>query len=85
MELIGKFSDYTEHQFKNFIEAIRDAETEAERDRLVRHFIDVVPHPAKSDLLYYPGPGTDGSVEGVIEIIKEWCTANGLPGFKSQL
>lgn len=83
MELIGKFSDCTEHQFKRFIEAIRDAETE--RDRLVRHFIKVVPHPAKSDLLYYPEPGTDASVEGVIEIIKKWCEVNGSPGFKPQL
>ncbi|OCR22811.1 colicin transporter [Pseudomonas syringae] len=77
-----KLSDYTEHQFMKFIEAILDAETESQRDELLYHFKTVVPHPASTDLLFYPEDGADDSAEGVVRTIQEWCLANGHPGFK---
>ncbi|WP_323550902.1 MULTISPECIES: bacteriocin immunity protein [unclassified Pseudomonas] len=43
----------------------------------------LLPHPAGSDLLYYPQPGADESPEGVVQEIQTWCLANGVPGLKS--
>lgn len=74
-------SDYTEDEFIRLIKAIDDAASEAEQGELVEKFNRVVPHPAGSDLLFYPEPGADDSPEGVVVVIKEWCRANGQPGF----
>ena len=74
--------DYTEQDFKALIEAIDNAETEADRGALVEHFNKIVPHPAGSDLLFYPEDGADDSPDGVIEIIKGYCLSKNLPGFK---
>jgi hypothetical protein len=75
-------ADYTKQEFKALIRSIDNAGSEEERGALVEHFNKVVPHPAGSDLLYYPEDGTDESPEGVVQIIHAWCLANGLPGFK---
>ncbi|MDD2050868.1 bacteriocin immunity protein [Pseudomonas putida] len=82
MKLKTNLADYTEQEFKALIKAIDDSGTEEERDALVEHFNKVVPHPAGSDLLYYPEEGTDESPDGVVKIIQAWCLANGLSGFK---
>lgn len=83
MESKEKLADYTEDEFKSLIQAIDDAETESQQAELVEHLNKIVPHPAGSDLLFYPEPGADESAEGIVQIIKAWCTANGLPGFKA--
>jgi hypothetical protein len=78
----NSISDYTEDQFITLIRELDGAATERKRNMLVGHFNKVVPHPAGSDLLYFPEPGADYSDEGVVRTIREWCSANGLPGFK---
>ncbi|WP_353620523.1 bacteriocin immunity protein [Pseudomonas sp. MWU13-3659] len=82
IEIKKSLSDYTEFQFTALIKAIYEAESEGQRDTLLLHFEEVVPHPAGTDLLYYPEPGADDSPEGVTATIQAWCMANSLPGFK---
>ncbi|WP_371228743.1 bacteriocin immunity protein [Pseudomonas sp. QE6] len=83
MNLKSNLSDYTERDFIAFINAILNAGTEDERGTMVEHFNLIVPHPAGSDLLYYPESGADDSPEGVTATIKVWCAAHGVPGFKA--
>ncbi|WP_122314792.1 bacteriocin immunity protein [Pseudomonas cichorii] len=83
MELKTHLTDYTEQEFKVLIQSIESARTESERDELVDHFNKVVPHPAGSDLLFYPEAGEDDSVDGVTQTISNYCLDKGLPGFKS--
>ena len=78
-----KLADYTEQQFIALIRELDGADTERERDILLDHFNIIVPHPAGSDLLFFPEPGADYSDEGVVRTIREWCAANDHPGFKS--
>ncbi|MBP5947601.1 MULTISPECIES: bacteriocin immunity protein [unclassified Pseudomonas] len=82
MGLKSNLADHTEQEFKALIQAIEDAKTEDERDELVDHFNKIVPHPAGSDLLFYPEAGEDDSAAGVTSTVSDYCLANGLPGFK---
>ncbi|MFJ2480241.1 bacteriocin immunity protein [Pseudomonas sp. NPDC087598] len=83
MELKSHLAYYTEEEFKSLIQAIEDARTEDERGELVDHFNKIVPHPAGSDLLFYPEAGEDDSLDGVTRAVSDYCHANGLQGFKS--
>lgn len=83
MGLKSQLADYTEQEFKALIQAIEDAKTEEERGELVDHFNKIVPHPAGSDLLFYPEAGEDDSADGVARTVSDYCRANGLPGFKN--
>lgn len=83
VESKDKLADYTEDEFKSLIQAIDGAEAESQQAELVAHLNKIVPHPAGSDLLFYPEPGAGESAEGIVQTIKDWCTANGLPGFKA--
>ncbi|MFJ2714931.1 bacteriocin immunity protein [Pseudomonas sp. NPDC087346] len=82
MELKSNLAEYTEQEFKALIEAIDDADTEEVRGELVEHFNKLVPHPAGSDLLFYPEDGADDSPEGVVQAIKEYCHTHHLQSFK---
>ncbi|PQQ32849.1 bacteriocin immunity protein [Photorhabdus akhurstii] len=39
-------------------------------------------YPDGTDILFYPSPGQDDSLEGIVKQIKEWRARNGKPGFK---
>ncbi|WP_312373923.1 bacteriocin immunity protein [Stutzerimonas nitrititolerans] len=82
IEIKKSLSGYTEYQFKELVKAILDAEPENQRDTLLLHFKEIAPHPAGTDLLYYPEPGVDDSPDGVTQTVQAWCLANGLPGLK---
>lgn len=82
MEFKSDLADYTEQEFKALIDAIDDAGTEEDRGELVEQFNKIVPHPAGSDLLFYPEDGIDDSPDGVVQTIKDYCLSKGLPGFK---
>lgn len=79
-----KLSAFTRAEFIQFVDDISNdrAETEAQSDAWVRHFKFIVPHPAKSDLLFWPEDGADDGPEGVVAEIEHYCRKNGLPGFK---
>ncbi|RQO54981.1 bacteriocin immunity protein [Pseudomonas sp. KBW05] len=86
MPLPARFSEYTEVEFVQLLEALAKEDCEAENDKradlLLLHFETVSEHPSGSDLIYYPEPGADNSPEGVTQNVKEWRAAQGLPGFK---
>ncbi|AZD31607.1 bacteriocin immunity protein [Pseudomonas chlororaphis] len=82
MQKKDSLSEYTEAEFIELIQAIGSCKTEQERDELLDRWDQLVPHPAGTDLLYYPEPGADDSPEGITQTVKEWRAANGLPGFK---
>ncbi|WP_226478687.1 bacteriocin immunity protein [Pseudomonas sp. MWU16-30323] len=80
------FSEYTEAEFVELLEALcredREADNDDRADLLLLHFEKVSGHPAGSDLIYFPEPGADSSPEGVMQIVKDWRAAHGMPGFK---
>ena len=79
------FSDYTEAEFLRFLQEIRAANKSASDeilDPLLTRFCEITEHPDGTDLIYYPEAGADNSNESIIQIVKAWRTANGLPGFK---
>lgn len=84
--LKNSFSEYTEAEFVALLEELAEEDEEAESDGradvLLLHFEKISEHPAGSDLIYYPEPCADNSPEGVVQIVKDWRAAQGLPGFK---
>ncbi|RMP64626.1 hypothetical protein ALQ18_01828 [Pseudomonas marginalis pv. marginalis] len=78
---------YSEEEFIGLIDEIRKedkAPTDERADELLFHFRQIIGHPSGADLIYYPQSGADISAEGITKTIKEWRTANGLPGFKER-
>lgn len=86
MPLPASFSEYTEAEFVQLLEALAKEDWEAENDHcadlLLLCFEKISEHYSESDLIYYPEPGADNSPEGVTQIVKEWRAAQGFPGFK---
>lgn len=82
MKTRSALGEYTQQEFELLIRAIEGARTEQVLGELLEHFNKVVPHPAGSDLLFYPENDADGSVNGVVKAISDYCFSNGLPGFK---
>lgn len=83
MKLKNSINDYTEAEFKQFIEAIINCEgDEKTQDDNLEHFIKITKHPEGSDLIYYPEGNNDGSATAIIKEVKEWRAKNGKPGFK---
>ena len=79
------FSDYTEAEFLRFLQEIRAANKHASDeilDPLLARFCETTEHPDGTDLIYYPEAGADNSNESILQIVKAWRAANGLPGFK---
>ncbi|MDN3221007.1 bacteriocin immunity protein [Pseudomonas nunensis] len=78
-------SDFTEAEFIAFIKNIRVVNkggTDDELGELLEKFSKLAGHPDGYDLIFHPEPGADNSAEGVTKTVKEWRTAQGLPGFK---
>ena len=71
-------------EFLDFVVSIFqvNTENEIEHNGWVRHFNMLSPHPAKSDLIYWPAEDADNSPEGVVVEIERYCRENGLPCFK---
>lgn len=78
-------SDYTEAEFIAFIKDIRvinKGGTDDELGELLEKFSRLAGHPDGYDLIFHPEPGADNSAEGVTKTVREWRSAQGLPGFK---
>lgn len=84
--LKASISEYTEAEFVALLQELAKEDEEAENDDradlLLSHFETISEHPAGSDLIYYPEPGADNSPEGVMQSVRDWRAAQGLPGFK---
>ncbi|MBK4992570.1 S-type pyocin domain-containing protein [Pseudomonas sp. S37] len=89
MELKPNLSQYEEHSFLGFVEAIWQAETDkATHNAWIFHFNNIVAHPAGSDLLFYSNAADDGAVNSpsyVVETVKWWHQQNGRAAFKDQV
>ncbi|MGY2290929.1 bacteriocin immunity protein [Pseudomonas sp. SDO528_S397] len=79
-------SDYTETQFVQFLQDHLDASDKGMSEEALNNFLyefcELTGHPDGTDLIYYPEPGADDSVEGITQTVKAWRAVNGLPGFK---
>jgi hypothetical protein len=83
MDLKSKLPDYTEAEFMEFINEIKfGSNDEATEDKLIFHFKTIIDHPAGSDLIFYPENKDENTAEEIIQILKKWRAAQGLPGFK---
>jgi hypothetical protein len=83
-ELKERYEDYTESELIGFLDdiyAVRSS-SEAENRSWIRHFEKITEHPMGSDLFFYPQPGADCSLLGVLDTVKRWRAENGKPGFK---
>jgi hypothetical protein len=81
-----KFESYTEQEFIEFINKVTDfknMKSEQQSNELTLQFHRICPHPAGAALIFWPESEGLDSPENIIRIIKEWCEANGKPGFKS--
>jgi len=79
-------TQYTEDEFKQFIEKIfkeNASSTDDNLDPLLDLFEEMTQHPDGSDLIYYPENEGDDTPERIVEIVKEWRASQGLPGFKN--
>jgi Colicin immunity protein / pyocin immunity protein len=82
--LKSSLSEYTESEFLALIKEICSAAgTEDYQDELLENFIEVTGNAVASDWIYYPENGEDDSPEGILQTVKDWRAAQGLPGFKS--
>lgn len=81
-------SSYTEEEFLELTRNIYSHNksffpTEESHINAVLEFKRLTGHPSGSDLIYYPDESREDSPEGIVKEVKEWRTANGLPGFKA--
>lgn len=89
IQLKHKIEDYTEEEFMDFLNEFYESPNimegrvlESHIDSLVAHFDHIVDHPEKSGLLFYPPDDREDSPQGIIDEIKRWRKAQGLPPFK---
>ena len=85
MELKPRFEDYTENEFKSFIEDIFKENTAPDDDKLdelLDHFEKITSHPDGSDLIYHTIDDENCNPEGITKVLKEWRKYHGVPLFK---
>ncbi|HFT5322391.1 TPA: bacteriocin immunity protein [Escherichia coli] len=85
MKLKPRFEDYTENEFKRFMEDIfreNTAPDDDKLDELLEHFEKITCHPDGSDLIYYTIDEEDCNPEGITKVVKAWRKSQGLPLFK---
>lgn len=76
--------EYSEHEFLEIIKEFWDGDmTEAEENEFVQRFSEIIEHPEKSNLLFYPPGSRDDSPEGVVDELKRWYREQGIAGFKA--
>lgn len=79
-------SYYTEKDFLIFVQSICNGGQESEEEDVknILEFKRLTEHPDGSDLIYYPRDDREDSPEGIVKEVKEWRTANGKTGFKTE-
>jgi hypothetical protein len=89
VEFKNNLDDYSELEFKEFLNEIfenprglKGKELQKHVDELVTHFDKIVNHPEGNGLIFNPPDERDDSPDGVIDEIKKWRKSQGLPLFK---
>lgn len=73
-----RLSDYTEEEFIAALNWFWNEDiTEDEESQFVDQFNELVEHPAKSDLIFYPETDREDSPQGIVNEIKRWYHENG--------
>lgn len=79
-----RLNDYSEQEFLKILKEFWEGDiSEAEEDEFVQSFNEVVEHPEKSDLLFYPSGSRDDSPEGVVDELKRWYREQGKACFRA--
>ena len=79
-----KLSDFSREEFLSFVIRICNAEGESEKatDIDVNHFDNIVPHPEKSGLIFWPVEGLElETAQDIVNEIERYCKKNDLPCF----
>ncbi len=83
MKKKNSITEYSEKEFLNFVNDIYECNgSEEEINLWVDWFNDLVAHPERSDLIFYPPDEREDSPQGVVHEIKRWYASQGLPCFK---
>jgi hypothetical protein len=77
--------DITEAQFLELVKKICTLyyKSDREHNKAVFDFEHLSEHPEGSDLIYHPKKLADTSPDGIVKTVKDWRSANGKLGFKS--
>lgn len=66
-------NEYSEHEFLEALKAFwSGGMREAEENDFMQRFNEIIEHPERSDLIFYPLGNRDDSPEGVIDELKRW-------------
>ncbi|MFL1467377.1 bacteriocin immunity protein [Marinobacter sp. DUT-3] len=80
----GHLIEYSENEFLEILKEFWDGDmTEAEEYEFVQRFNEIIEHPEKSDLIFYPPGNRDDSPEGVIDELKKWYREQGKACFRA--
>ncbi|KAE8547349.1 MULTISPECIES: bacteriocin immunity protein [Marinobacter] len=78
-----RLSDYTEEEFIAALNWFWNEDiTEDEESQFVDQFNELVEHPAKSDLIFYPETDREDSPQGIVNEIKRWYHEKGRVCFR---
>lgn len=77
-------NDYSEQEFLKVLKEFWEGDiSEEEEDEFVQSFNEIIEHPEKSDLIFYPPDNRDDSPEGVINELKRWYREQGKACFRA--
>ncbi|WP_207389333.1 bacteriocin immunity protein [Marinobacter halodurans] len=77
-------NDYSEQEFLKILKEFWEGDiSEVEEDEFVQSFNEIIEHPEKSDLIFYPPDNRDDSPEGVINELKRWYREQGKACFRA--
>lgn len=89
MILKERFEQYTEQEFKDFLDeffenpqGLKGKALAEHIKKLQAHFVLITGHPEGNGLIFNPPENREDSPEGVIKEILRWRAEQGLPLFK---
>ncbi|WP_336367825.1 bacteriocin immunity protein [Marinobacter sp. C2H3] len=80
-----KLSDYAEDEFLDALRWFWNEDiSEDEESKFVNQFNELVEHPSKSDLIFFPETGREDSPRGIVDEIKRWYHEHGKVCFRDE-
>lgn len=76
-------SEYSEEEFMAVLNWFWNEDvSEVEENEFADRFNELVEHPAKSDLIFYPETNREDSPQGIVNEIKKWYHEKGKVCFR---
>ena len=76
-------NEYSEEEFLTVLSWFWNEDiSEDDENEFVDHFNELVEHPAKSDLIFFPETNREDSPRGIIDEIKRWYQEQGKVCFR---